>query len=92
MVSCLQVLGRSGLPQQQRHFSSLLGLTLTGDPELEGLKGRERKCVKLRGLPWSCTPEDVVQFFGDLKDNIATKGVHLVVNATVSEHNDYIYT
>lgn len=50
---------------------------------MENLRGHERKCVKLRGLPWSSSPDDVIVFFGDLKDDIASKGVHMVLNANV---------
>ena len=52
--------------------------------EMQELRGREKKFVKLRGLPWSCKPDDVVRFFGSLKDEIAPHGVHMVLNAVVS--------
>lgn len=45
--------------------------------------GSERNCVKLRGLPWEATPEDVIDFFGDLSRNIEQHGVHMVLNAQV---------
>ena len=51
---------------------------------MQGLRGKEKKFVKLRGLPWSCKPEDVVEFFGSLKEDIAPQGVHMVLNAVVS--------
>ena len=62
----------------------MLGLSMEQDSEGDGLRGRERNCVKLRGLPWSATPEDVIRFFGELKDDISTHGVHMVLNAMVS--------
>ena len=52
--------------------------------EMQALRGREKKFVKLRGLPYSCKPEDIVEFFGDLKDEIAPHGIHMVLNAVVS--------
>ena len=58
---------------------------MEGPSEIQELKGRERKYVKLRGLPWSCKPEDIVEFFGSLKEEIAPHGVHMVLNAVVSE-------
>ena len=80
----LQVLNRSGSQEQQHRFMEMLGLSTEQDSEGDGLRGRERNCVKLRGLPWSATPEDVIRFFGELKDDISTHGVHMVLNAMVS--------
>lgn len=80
----LQVLNRSGSQEQQHRFVDMLGLSMEQDSEGDGLRGRERNCVKLRGLPWSATPEDVIRFFGELKDDISTHGVHMVLNAMVS--------
>ena len=85
----MQVLTRSGSAQEQRRFADILGLAVEGTSEMQGLRGRERKFVKLRGLPWSCTAKDVVEFFGTLKDEIAPQGVHMVLNAVVSV---YMYT
>lgn len=51
--------------------------------EMQALRGRDKKFVKLRGLPWSCKPEDIIEFFGSLKDEIAPHGVHMVLNAVV---------
>ena len=69
---------------QQARFSQLLGVSITANPEIENLRGSERKCVKLRGLPYDSGPDDVLQFFGGLKNDIAAKGVHMVLNASVS--------
>ena len=69
---------------EQQHFGKLLGLTITGDPELEKLRGSDKNCVKLRGIPFHATPEDVILFFGELKEDIAIQGVHMVLNAVVS--------
>ena len=80
-----QVLGRSGSPQKQRHFAELLGLSMESSTEMQALRGRDKKFVKLRGLPWSCKPEDIIEFFGGLKEEIAPHGVHMVLNAVVSD-------
>ena len=53
--------------------------------EMQALRGRDKKFVKLRGLPWSCKPEDIIEFFGGLKDEIAPHGVHMVLNAVVGD-------
>ena len=58
---------------------------------MQGLRGRDRKFVKLRGLPYSSTPEDVVEFFGDLKDEIAPHGIHMVLNAVVSGCGKWVW-
>ena len=79
-----QVLSRSGSTDVQKQFSSILGVS---EMEVQGsygiAKGSERNCVKLRGLPWATTPEQVIEFFGELKSEIAERGVHMVVNAQV---------
>ena len=59
---------------------------------MDTLKGSERNCVKLRGLPWSTSPEDVVSFFGDLKDDISSQGIHMVLNAGVSKRDTHTHT
>lgn len=81
----IQVLGRSGSVQKQRHFSELLGLAMDSSSEMQALRGRDKKFVKLRGLPWSCKPEGIIEFFGSLKDEIAPHGVHMVLNAVVCD-------
>ncbi|XP_075776495.1 epithelial splicing regulatory protein 1 isoform X3 [Pelodiscus sinensis] len=39
-----------------------------------------RDCVRLRGLPYSATIEDILEFLGEFSANIRTHGVHLVLN------------
>ena len=41
-------------------------------------------CVKLTGLPYSATADDVVNFFNELADDIRTSGIHMVLNTQVS--------
>lgn len=36
--------------------------------------------VKLRGLPWSSTADDITKFFNDCKIAGGTKGVHIVMS------------
>ena len=80
-----QVLSRSGLREEKEHFGQLLGLEITTE-ELE-LGGHERNCVKLRGIPYSATPDDVVKFFGDLNEDIEVHGIHMVLSSVVSVVN-----
>lgn len=83
MCVCVQVLSRTGSVDQKHHFIDLLGLNMDG-ANTEGLvRGNEKNCVKLRGLPFEATAEDVVTFFGELGSDIAPKGVHMVLNSTV---------
>lgn len=82
----VQVLSRSGSVDQQHHFIDLLGLNIDGSmsTQTDGVvRGNEKNCVKLRGLPWSSKPEDVIDFFGELGSDIAPQGVHMVLNAMV---------
>ena len=90
MVVCLQVLSTSATPEEQQNFSEILGTPITADPEIETVRGQERKCVKLRGLPWSSKPEDVLLFFGEFKNDIASKGVHMVLNSSVRNYMKWL--
>ena len=81
------MLSRSGSVEQQHHFIDLLGLNVDGGMSAHAdgvIRGNEKNCVKLRGLPFSATPEDVINFFGELGSDIAPQGVHMVLNAMVS--------
>ena len=85
-LGVLQVLSRSGSVAQQHHFIDLLGLNVVGsgmNKDEVVVRGSERNCVKLRGLPWASTAEEVIEFFGDLGSDIAPHGVHMVLNAMV---------
>ena len=67
IVSRIQVLSRSGSQEQQHHFIDLLDLNVEGSDgmssSVDGLvRGNEKNCVKLRGLPWAAKPEDVISF------------------------------
>ncbi|KAM7322396.1 hypothetical protein ACRRTK_017901 [Alexandromys fortis] len=41
-------------------------------------EGREGFVVKVRGLPWSCSAEEVMRFFSDCKIQNGTSGVHFI--------------
>lgn len=79
-----QVLSRSGTPEQRQLFCDLLGFDIDIDPVAESFKGTDRDYVRLRGIPFTASPESIITFFGDLKSGIAHQGVHMVLNAVVS--------
>ena len=65
----------------------MLGLKLSSSASAaDEMGGRDRTCVKLRGLPWSATADTVVDFFGDLRDDIVTGGVHIMLDSMVSRN------
>ncbi|XP_039383691.1 epithelial splicing regulatory protein 1 isoform X2 [Mauremys reevesii] len=39
-----------------------------------------RDCIRLRGLPYAATIEDILEFLGEFSADIRTHGVHLVLN------------
>jgi len=77
-----QVLSRSGTDHQRQSFGELLNIELA-QSNTEGFKGLERDYLRLRGVPFSATPEDVIAFFGEFKSSIAHQGVRMVLNAVV---------
>ena len=56
--------------------------TLYGDKHVPCASSLD--CVKLTGLPYSATADDVVNFFNELADDIKTSGIHMVLNTQVS--------
>ncbi|OXB69401.1 hypothetical protein ASZ78_004891 [Callipepla squamata] len=39
-----------------------------------------RDCIRLRGLPYAATIEDILEFLGEFSTDIRTHGVHMVLN------------
>lgn len=44
-----------------------------------------RDCIRLRGLPYAATIEDILGFLGEFSADIRTHGVHMVLNHQVSK-------
>lgn len=42
-----------------------------------------RDCIRLRGLPYAATIEDILDFLGEFATDIRTHGVHMVLNHQV---------
>ena len=55
--------------------------TLYGEKQVSFVSSLD--CVKLTGLPYSATADDVVNFFNELADDIKTSGIHMVLNTQV---------
>lgn len=76
------------LPYQvlNRYASSPLLPTLTA-PLLPipfpMVAGTGRDCVRLRGLPYTATIEDILSFLGEAAADIRPHGVHMVLNQQV---------
>ena len=45
--------------------------------------GKRRDCIRLRGLPYEASVNDIVTFLGDYSRQIVTQGVHLIYSAEV---------
>lgn len=45
--------------------------------------GAGRDCVRLRGLPYTATIEDILSFLGEAAADIRPHGVHMVLNQQV---------
>lgn len=48
-----------------------------------------RDCIRLRGLPYAATIEDILEFLGEFATDIRTHGVHMVLNHQVGRHHVY---
>lgn len=45
--------------------------------------GSMRDCLRLRGLPYTASIEDILTFLGEFTHNIKPHGVHMVLNQQV---------
>lgn len=44
------------------------------------LQRKEIYIIQVKGLPWSCTPQDLLQFFSECRIRDGLKGIHLTTN------------
>jgi epithelial splicing regulatory protein 1/2 len=85
----LQVLNRSLDPRtpslDSRGANELALLTLPTltlpVPQQVITSGKQRDCIRLRGLPYEASVNDIVTFLGDHSRDIVSQGVHLIYNA-----------
>lgn len=50
-----------------------------------------RDCIRLRGLPYAATIEDILEFLGEFSTDIRTHGVHMVLNHQVCRCHVFSY-
>nr|2HGL_A Chain A, Heterogeneous nuclear ribonucleoprotein F [Homo sapiens]2KFY_A Chain A, Heterogeneous nuclear ribonucleoprotein F [Homo sapiens] len=69
----------SGLVPRGSHMASMTGGQQMGRGSMMlGPEGGEGFVVKLRGLPWSCSVEDVQNFLSDCTIHDGAAGVHFI--------------
>lgn len=76
-------MNKSGSPEQLDKFAYLNPEASSASSVTAAKRGSERNYVKLRGLPWEATHQDIIEFFGDLSRLIEQRGIHMVLNAQV---------
>ncbi|XP_053317622.1 G-rich sequence factor 1 [Spea bombifrons] len=60
------------------------------DPNPIAKKTSKMFIVRVRGLPWSCTAEDVLNFFGDCNVRNGADGVHFIFNRDGKPRGDAV--
>lgn len=60
---------------------------LTHAPQHLITSGTTKNCIRLRGLPYEAMVEHILHFLDDFAKHIIYQGVHMVINAQVSESN-----
>ncbi|KAM8938823.1 G-rich sequence factor 1 [Pelodytes ibericus] len=60
------------------------------DPHDIETKHSEMFIVRVRGLPWSCTAEDVLNFFADCNVRNGAEGVHFIFNRDGKPRGDAV--
>jgi epithelial splicing regulatory protein 1/2 len=79
----LVVLNKSGSPEQLDTFAFINPKASSTSSITAAKRGSEKNCLKLRGLPWEATPENIIDFFGSNSKNIEHQGIHMVLNSQV---------
>ncbi|NP_001135339.1 G-rich sequence factor 1 [Salmo salar] len=75
LQSHLGLHSESGAPFKEDDYPPL--------PDYNSDPGPEKKevfIIRAKGLPWSCTTEDLLQFFSECRVRDGVKGIHLTVN------------
>ncbi|XP_064792605.1 G-rich sequence factor 1 [Oncorhynchus masou masou] len=65
----------SGAPFKDDDYPPLPDYTSNPGPEK-----KEVFIIRAKGLPWSCTTDDLIQFFSECRVRDGVKGIHLTVN------------
>ncbi|CAH2301481.1 G-rich sequence factor 1 isoform X2 [Pelobates cultripes] len=60
------------------------------DPQSIAQKVTKMFIVRVRGLPWSCTAEDVLNFFADCNVRNGAEGVHFIFNRDGKPRGDAV--
>lgn len=54
--------------------------------------GTRKDCIRLRGLPYEASVEQILEFLGEYAKNIVLQGVHMVYNAQVCfKHSSFLF-
>lgn len=64
-------------------LSHLPGLTSAAATQQIIPGGSQKDCIRLRGLPFEAQVGDIIQFLGELSNDIVCQGVHLIYKAEV---------
>lgn len=89
-MNILQVLNRS---LDTKSFESKLVMPQIQPPvplvpQFVITSGVRKDCIRLRGLPYEASVENILEFLGDFSKNIVYQGVHMVYNSQV---NNFIF-
>ena len=90
----IQVFTRHTLPSNVFSFTSIRGMRPAGLEPLNLMQNNAyasnvRNIIRLRGLPYSASVQDILDFLGDFAKFVSLGGVHMVYNYQVREFRSF---
>ncbi len=91
----IQVFTRHSLPNSMLSFTAIRGMRPAGLEPLNLIQNNAymsnvRNIVRLRGLPYSASVQDILDFLDEFAKYVSQAGVHMVYNYQVRNFNFFL--